>query len=129
MGASFSLRTIKDCIKTKHFLYQLQNRPYLKAIEAYAQEGVNALAAATPVDSGKTASSWYYEITPGLVNTTIVWKNSNVTRDGDSIAIMLQYGHGTGTGGYVAGRDYINPAIQPVFDRIEEGVWEVIQNL
>lgn len=124
-----SLRTVKDCVKTKHFLYQLQNRPYLRAIEAYAQEGVDALAAATPKDSGTTASSWYYEITPGLVNTTITWKNSNVTRDGDSIAIMLQYGHGTGTGGYVSGQDYINPAIRPIFDRIEDGVWEVIRGL
>ena len=124
-----SLRTVKDCVKTKHFLYQLQNRPYLRAIEAYAQEGVDALAAATPKDSGVTASSWYYEITPGLANTTITWKNSNVTRDGDSIAIMLQYGHGTGTGGYVSGQDYINPAIRPIFDRIEDGVWEVIRGL
>ena len=125
----FSLKTVQDCVKTKYFLYQLQNRPYLKAIERYAQLGVNALASATPVDTGKTAASWSYEITPGMVSTSIVWKNSNVTRDGDSIVIMLQYGHGTGTGGYVAGRDFINPAIAPVFDMIADGVWEVIRSL
>lgn len=127
--SGFSLRTVKDCTKTMHFLYQLQNRPYLRAIEKYAQLGVNALSSATPVDTGETAASWSYEIIPGMTATKIVWKNSKVTRDGDSIVLMLQYGHGTGTGGYVAGRDFINPAIRPVFDQIADGVWEVIQSL
>lgn len=126
---TFSLRTIKDWTKTRMFLYQLKNRPWLRVIERYAQLGVDALAAATPVDSGKTAASWRYEINTGLNKTSITWVNDNLTRDGDSIAIMLQYGHGTGTGGYVAGRDYINPALAPVFDQIADGVWEVITSL
>ena len=127
--SGISLRTVKDCVKTKYFLYQLQNQPYLKAIEKYAQLGVDALSAATPTDSGRTAASWSYDISVGLVNTTIAWTNDSVTRDGDSIVLMLQYGHGTGTGGYVKGRDFINPAIQPVFDTIADGVWEVIKSL
>ena len=92
----------------------------------YAQQGVNALQAATPVDSGKTASAWRYEIEAGGDRTSIYWINDNATYQGDPIAILLQYGHGTGTGGYVQGRDYINPAMKPVFDSIEEGVWQLV---
>lgn len=125
----FSLRTVKDCVKTKKYLWDLRNRPWLNVIDQYAILGVQALSAATPVDTGKTAASWTYEVNAGPHTTTISWKNTNLTRDGDPIAIMLQYGHGTGTGGYVKGRDYINPAIQPIFDNIADEVWKVITAL
>ena len=87
--------------------------------------GVDALASATPVESGLTAASWYFEVESGGGRHRITWKNSNVN-GGVHIAIILQYGHGTGTGGYVQGRDYINPAIRPVFDKIEAEVWKEV---
>ena len=86
---------------------------------------VEALSAATPVDSGLTASSWYYEIEHNDTGASISFFNSNVN-EGVPIAIILQYGHGTGTGGWVEGRDYINPAIQPIFDQIANDVWREV---
>ena len=97
-------------------------------LDKYGREGVAALASATPVDSGLTASSWYYEITNGNGSATITFLNSNVNK-GVPIAIILQYGHGTGTGGWVEGRDYINPAIQPIFDRIANDAWREVTKL
>ena len=88
----------------------------------YGKMGVDALASATPVDSGKTAESWVYDVQIGKGEMSIVWSNTN-SNDGVNIAVILQYGHGTGTGGYVQGRDYINPAIQPVFDKIVDELW------
>ena len=84
-----------------------------------------ALSSATPVDSGETAASWYYEITNKNNTITISFHNSNI-QNGVPIAILLQYGHGTGTGGWVQGRDYINPAIQPIFDQIAEYAWKEV---
>ena len=84
-----------------------------------------ALASATPVDSGETATSWYYEITNKNNTITISFHNSNI-QNGVPIAIILQYGHGTGTGGWVQGRDYINPAIQPIFDQIANYAWKEV---
>ncbi len=98
---------------------------YLRGLEQYAQEGVAALMAATPVDTGLTASSWTYEITRGLGSTVIAFNNTNI-QNGVPIAIILQYGHGTRNGGWVQGRDYINPAIQPIFDRIAANAWEEV---
>lgn len=94
-------------------------------LEKYGREGVAALASATPVESGLTASSWYYTIESGNGSTTIAFHNSNIQK-GVPIAIILQYGHGTGTGGWVQGRDYINPAIQPLFDRIANDAWKEV---
>ena len=97
-------------------------------LDRYGREGVAALASATPIDSGLTASSWYYEIENRNGSVTISFHNSNI-QNGVPIAIIIQYGHGTGTGGWVQGRDYINPAIQPIFDRIANDVWkEVIKS-
>lgn len=96
-------------------------------LDRYGREGVAALASATPLDSGRTASGWYYEIERGSESTVIRYCNYNVN-DGVPIAVILQYGHGTGTGGYVQGRDYINPAIQPVFDRIADSAWKEVTN-
>lgn len=107
------------------FLSAMKRRELYNGLNALGQEGVNALSAATPEDSGVTASSWYYtvEITPDGANIT--WRNDNIV-DGVPLVILLQYGHGTGTGGYVQGRDFINPAIEPLFTRIAEEVWKVV---
>lgn len=121
----FSLSSKGDFKKTKNFLESVTKRDIYSSVERYAQDGVSALSAATPVDSGETASSWYYEIEKTGSVWSITWMNSH-SNQGVPIAIILQYGHGTGTGGYVAGRDYINPAIKPVFDKIADGVWKEV---
>lgn len=96
-------------------------------LERYGRAGVNALAAATPVDSGKTADSWDYEITGKNGRIVITWTNSSRTEGIDvPIAIILQYGHATGNGGYVQGIDYINPALRPLFDEIARKAWEEV---
>ena len=111
--------------KTEQFINRMKRREYLNVLNELGREGVQALRNATPVDSGKTAESWDYEIKRTRNCTEIIWTNSNIN-DGVPIAIILQYGHGTGTGGYVQGRDYINPAIQPIFDKIAEKAWKVV---
>jgi hypothetical protein len=95
------------------------------SLEGYAQRGVDALASATPVDSGLAAASWTYEIKSSPMGATITWLNTDI-ENGFPVAIMLQYGHGTGTGGYVQGRDYINPAVRPIFDEIANSVWRAV---
>lgn len=87
-----------------------------------------ALSAATPVDSGVTATSWSYEIIQNGSSISIVWNNSNV-QEGINIAIILQYGHGTRNGGYVSGRDYINPALKPIFDKMADAAWKEVTRL
>ena len=96
-------------------------------LDGYGRAGVNALAAATPVDSGETANSWDYTITEGKNSITITWTNSNVEDGIDvPIAVILHYGHATGNGGYVQGIDYINPALKPLFDEIAIKAWEEV---
>lgn len=114
-----------DFKKTDDFLKKMTNKRIFAKLEKYAQEGVDALSAATPVDTGQTASMWSYEIRTTDNQVSIYWKNANVNK-GVNIALILQYGHGTGTGGYVQGRDYINPAMKPVFDKIAENVWKEV---
>lgn len=94
-------------------------------LDRYGRQGVAALQMYTPKDSGETANSWKYEI----FNLGIAWSNTNVTSNGTPIAILLQYGHGTKNGGYVQGRDYINPALQPIFDEIADNCWKEVKNL
>lgn len=96
-------------------------------LNKYGQDGVNALATHTPKDSGLTSTSWGYRVDHGRSETRIEWYNTNVNK-GVNIAIILQFGHGTGTGGYVQGRDYINPAVQPTMDAIARNVWEAVKN-
>lgn len=96
-----------------------------RGLDALAERGVAALAANTPVESGQTANSWGYEIERKRGRITITWTNSHVV-DGVPISIILQYGHATGTGGYIQGRDYINPAIKPIFDDIATKVWKEV---
>lgn len=117
-----------DFSKTRRFFNRALEARFLRHLHKYGQEGVAALAAATPVDSGKTASSWFYEIDRSGTSFSISWSNSNENK-GVNIAIIIQLGHGTGTGGYVAGRDYINPAIQPIFDRIAKDIWKEVSAL
>lgn len=97
-------------------------------LDVYGKKGVEALSKATPVDTGKTANSWYYEITKKKGITTISFCNDNI-QNGVPIAIILQYGHGTNHGGWVQGRDYINPAIQPIFDEIAKDAWREVTKL
>ena len=117
-----------DFSKATQYLSKLKEASRMKVLEKYAQEGVSALSAATPVRSGATASSWYYEIETSGSGATINYCNSNSNK-GVNIAVILQYGHGTGTGGWIAGRDYINPAIQPVFDKIAEEAWKEVTSI
>ena len=112
--------------KTEKFLKRSNNIKL--ELDAYGRKGVAALAAATPVNSGETANSWYYEITKQNGKYTIAFKNSNIN-NGVPIAIILQYGHGTNNGGWVEGRDYINPAIQPIFDEMAEAAWKEVKRL
>lgn len=107
------------------FLNYMKKDDIFAALDRYGKEGVAALSAATPVDSGLAASSWYYEVTKARGSYSIEWLNSDV-ENGFPVAIRLQYGYGTGTGGYVQGRDYINPALRPVFDRIANDVWKAV---
>lgn len=117
-----------DFSKTKRYLTRLKEAIRLGILDKYGKAGVAALSSATPVDSGKTASSWSYDVSQNQTGAKITFYNSNVNK-GVNIAIILQYGHGTGTGGWVEGRDYINPAIQPVFDKLVESVWKEVTSL
>lgn len=111
--------------KTTRFLERAKHAVRLADLDRFGREGVAALASATPVESGETANSWYYEVTYTKTGAKIAFYNSNI-QNGVPIAIILQYGHGTGTGGWVEGRDYINPAIQPIFDRIVNEAWREV---
>ena len=114
-----------DLSKTTRFLERAKEVVRMSNLDKFGQEGVAALASATPVESGKTANSWYYEIEHTNGSVKISFCNSNVNK-GVPIAIILQYGHGTRNGGWVEGRDYINPAIQPIFDKIANEMWREV---
>jgi hypothetical protein len=111
--------------KTEQFLKKIQKLDIQGILVSQAKKGVAALSSATPKDSARAASSWNYEIirTPNRID--IVWTNSDI-ENGFPVAIMIQYGHGTGTGGYVQGIDYINPAMRPIFDQIAQVVWRAV---
>ena len=111
--------------KTEAFFKKMSRFKYKNILERYGKEGVAVLSAATPIDSGKTSECWTYDIIVKGTNTKIVWSNSNVV-DSVPIAIILQYGHGTREGGYVEGRDYINPTIKPIFEKMLNNVWKEV---
>lgn len=117
-----------DFSKTTRYLKRAQHAVRLGDFDKYGREGVAALASATPVDSGLTANSWYYEITNTKGCVKITFYNSNI-QNGVHIAIILQYGHGTRNGGWVEGRDYINPVAQPLFDKITNEAWREVTKL
>lgn len=120
-----SFETSGSFKNTENFLQRMLKREMFNNLEKYGKEGVDALASATHVDSGLTAGSWKYEIIKTNKTYTIRWINTNLV-DGVPVAILLQYGHGTGNGGYIQGRDYINPALKPIFDKIANNVWKAV---
>lgn len=122
---SFSFTSSGDFRKTEKFLKTLSEGDIFKTLDRFGRQGVAALSAATPVDSGLTAMSWDYEITRTRKSWSISFTNSHMAGT-VPVAILLQYGHGTGTGGYVQGRDYINPAMQPIFDQIADEAWKAV---
>lgn len=113
--------------KTGTFLSKALHMDYKSILDHYGKEGVSALSVATPRRTGKTAESWDYKIREEGSSVVISWSNSNVNK-GVPIALILQYGHGTGHGGYVPGRDYINPAMKPIFDEITEKVFKEVSD-
>ena len=117
-----------DFSKTTKFLTKLKQNVDISTFEKYGKKGVAALASATPVDSGLTANSWYYKIEKTDGSISLLFCNSNI-QNGVPIAVILQYGHGTRNGGWVQGRDYINPAIQPIFDQIVKEAWGEVTKL
>lgn len=117
-----------DFSKVTKYLERARKGVNINSLHQYGRAGVAALASATPIDTGLTASSWSYELSQANGIARITFSNSNI-QNGIPIAIILQYGHGTGTGGWVEGRDYINPAIQPIFDRIAEDAWKEVTML
>ena len=125
MPSIISYNVQGDLKKTDTFLRKLLKQDLTTLLHRYGKRGVDALAAATPVDTGKTAASWDYTVTESPGSATITWTNSNVN-DGVPIALLIQYGHGTATGGYVRGKDYIKPAIQPVLDELAEALWKEV---
>ena len=123
-----TIKSRGDYKQTKKFLRVISEQKFLKGLEQYGDIGVRALSSATPIESGATAASWTYEIKTTKNTLSIVWSNTNIV-SGVPVAILIQYGHGTGTGGYVQGVDYINPALKPVFDGILDKVWKEVTSI
>lgn len=123
-----SFRQKGDFSKLNRFIERAKEAIKIGDLDKYGREGVAALASATPVESGLTAASWTYKIVRGKGSVSIQFYNSNI-QNGVPIAIILQYGHGTGTGGWVEGRDYINPAARPLFDKIANNAWKEVTKL
>lgn len=111
--------------KTLSFLRKMEKFDISAILAKYGQQGVSVLSSMTPKETGRAATSWGYEIERSSTSATIYWTNSDM-ENGFPVAVMIQYGHGTGTGGYVQGRDYINPAIRPIFDKIAADVWKEV---
>lgn len=123
MTISFSSQG--DFKRTKSWLTRLNKGDIFRSLDKYGRQGVSALSRATPTDTGRAASAWRYEIKRSATSWSITWLNDDI-ENGFPVVIGLQYGHGTGTGGWVAGRDFINPAIKPVMDRVAADVWKAV---
>ena len=123
-----SFRHKGDFSKLTRFLERAKEVVHLGCLDKYGREGVAAIASATPVDTGLTADSWYYKITNDGQSAKVTFYNSNI-QNGVPIAIILQYGHGTRNGGWVQGRDYVNPAVQPIFDKLANEAWREVTKL
>lgn len=121
----FSLSSSGSFKNSERFLSGSKQAQLAQKLNEYGRLGVEALSSATPTDTGKTAMSWSYNVRVTRSKASLFWTNSNVA-GGTPVPILLQYGHGTGTGGYVQGRDFINPALRPVFDTISDGVWKAV---
>ena len=122
---SIELISTGDFKNALNFLHSMLNGQLFSELDHYGQVGVDALASATPTDTGLTAESWGYRVIKDVYGPGIEWFNTN-HENGVPVAILIQYGHGTGTGGYVQGLDYINPAIQPIFDKIVDDIWKKV---
>lgn len=122
------LKSSGSYTKATKYLSELNDTTRKLNLEYYGQKGVDALRSSTPKDTGKTADSWSYEVKRNSESISIIWSNNNIN-NGVNIALLLQYGHGTRNGGYVKGRDYINPAIKPIFDEIEESIAKELRGL
>jgi hypothetical protein len=120
-----SFHTSGSTKRTESFLQKMARGDFFRQVDSLAARGVAALSAATPVESGLAANSWSYTVEKSGANCTITWYNTDV-ETGFPVAIMLQYGYSTGTGGYVVGRDYINPAMRPIFDQLQTAVWKAV---
>lgn len=116
-----------DFSKTNSFLQRILSKIKLSSLDSWGRKGVEALSSATPVDTGKTASSWYYEIVRDDKGVRLQWLNSNVN-NGVNIALIIQYGHAARNGVFIEGRDYINPTLAPIFDEIEESAWKEVKD-
>ena len=125
----FKIRHSGNFKNTERFFDKAPKREYLRILHSYGQEGVRALASATPKDTGETAAAWNYEVRSTRTGGYLIWTNSKVTSDGTPIVILLQYGHATRHGGYVKGQDFINPTLKPIFDRLAEALWLEVKNL
>lgn len=111
---------------TQRFLQKMSRGDMFRVLDSAGARGVSALRSATPVDSGLSAESWSYEVKKSKDSTSIYWINTHRDPAGVPVVILLQYGHGTGTGGYVQGHDFINPALKPIFDKIADDVWKAV---
>lgn len=120
-----SIKSHGDLRRTEKFLKKMKEQSYLPILDRMGEMGVEALRSTTPKRTGLTASSWKYEVIQKGEQIYINWYNTNI-QNGINIALILQYGHGTGWGGYVQGRDYINPAIRPIFDSMADAVWKEV---
>ena len=120
------IESIGSFEKTSQFLERMSRGDILKSLDRYGRKGVDALSSATPKDSGTTASSWSYEVVSKSGYYAIIWSNSHVV-DGVPVAVILQYGHATRSGSFIQGRDYIMPAIRPVFDEITNDIWKEVK--
>lgn len=123
-----SFRHKGDFKKTEKLLKKSLGKDYRKILDKYGQQGVSALSNATPIETGETAASWFYDVIQNGSSISVVWKNRNINK-GVNIAIILQYGHSTRNGGYVQGRDYVNPALRPIFDKLAEDAWKEVTDI
>lgn len=123
-----SLSIDGDFSKTKSFLKNIGKKTKELSLDEWGRMGVDALSSATPIDTGKTASSWSYSINQTKSGVTLTWNNENVNK-GVNIALIIQYGHVTRNGVFIQGRDYINPALRPIFDKIEDTAWKEVKEV
>lgn len=126
--AGISIGGKGDFSKTLNYFKRVKEAARIRILEKYGEKGVAALASATPVRTGLTASSWYYRVERSGNRISLIFLNSHLNK-GVNIAVILQLGHGTGTGGWVEGRDYINPAIRPIFDEIVDKAWKEVTSV
>lgn len=128
-GEMITIRSKGSFSRSKRLLKKMSQTEIEKSLAAYGERGVALLSSATPTRSGLTANSWSYEIENSSGSARIVWTNSNIVGEKYNLAILIQYGHGTGTGGYVTGIDYINPTLRPLFEEMANSIWKEVTSV